>query len=377
MLRAVLSVLILSLPLAAGQTPEHATGQTPAQAAGPGQASAQEPESSNEQPTFRVPVRVVEAPVTVIDKHGGYVDGLQPSDFKLFDNDKEQNIHVDVTFQPISLVIAIQASDQIEGILPKINKIGSLIQPILIGDQGEAAVLAFDHRFRTMQDFTSDPNKIQEAIKKITPGSRSSRLTDAVVESVRMLRSRPANRRRILLLISEVRDHGSEGRVRDALLDIQMNNVSVYGVDISRMMAGLTAPPVPPRPDTLPPAMTPLPNMPSTPTTVWQATGGQGNSATFVPILVEIFKDTKAIFVDNPVEVYAKGSGGDQFSFAKQRGLEEAIENIGREIHSQYIVTYTPNNLQEGGFHNIEVDVNRRDVKVRTRPGYWMASLQK
>lgn len=377
MLRAVLIALTLSLPLAPAQTPEPATGQTPAQATSSGQTPAQEPpETSNEQPTFRVPVRVVETPVTVIDRHGDYVDGLQPQDFKLYDNDKEQNIHVDVTFIPISLVIAIQASDQVEGILPKINRIGSLIQPMLIGDQGEAAVLAFDHRFRVMQDFTSDSTKIEAAIKKITPGSRTSRLKDAVVESVRMLRSRPANRRRIVLVISEVRDHGSEGKVRDGLLDIQMNNVEVYSVDISRMMSGLTAPPIPPRPDTLPPAMTPIPNEPSTPTTVWQATGGQGNSFQFMPMLVEIFKDTKAIFVDNPLEVYAKGSGGDQFSFAKQRGLEDAIEKIGREIHSQYIVTYSPNNLQEGGFHQIQVDVNRRDVKVRTRPGYWTASLR-
>ncbi len=378
MLRAVLIALILTLPLAPAQTPEHATGQTSAPAASSGQNSAQEPpaEAGNESPLIRVPVRVVEAPVTVIDKHGDYVDGLQPQDFKLYDNDKEQNIHVDVSFQPISMVIAIQASDQIEGILPKINKVGSLIQPMLIGDQGEAAVLAFDHRFRVMQDFTSDSAKIETAIKKITPGSRTSRLTDAVDESVRMLRSRPANRRRILLIISEVRDHGSEGKVRDTLMDVQVNNVSVYGVDISRMMAGLTSPPVPPRPDTLPPAMTPLPNEPSTPTTVWQATGGQGNSMQFMPILVEIFKDSKAIFIDNPVEVYAKGSGGDQVSFAKQRGLEDAIHNIGREIHSQYIITYHPNNLQEGGFHQIEVDVNRAAVKVRTRPGYWMASVK-
>ncbi|HLN02761.1 MAG TPA: VWA domain-containing protein [Bryobacteraceae bacterium] len=349
-----------------------AAGQTPAQ-----QPAPETPEATADQP-FRITTHLVQAPVTVIDKHSdSYVDGLQPQDFKLFDNGKEQNIHVDVTFQPISMVIAVQASDQVEGILPKINRIGSMIEPVLIGEQGEAAVMAFDHRFRTLQDFTSDPNKIEAAIKKITPGSRSSRLIDACTEAVRMLRSRPGNRRRILLVIAEVRDKGSEGKVRDALLDIQMNNVDVYSVDISRMMAGLTAPGPIPRPDNNPPAMTPLPNEPSTPTTVWQATGGQGNSVQFVPMLVEIFKDTKAIFVDNPVEVFARGSGGSQFSFAKQKGLEDAIQSIGREIHSQYIITYTPNNLQEGGFHEIQVDVNRRDVKVRTRPGYWMASLQK
>ncbi len=329
--------------------------------------------------TIRATVNVVMAPVTVLDRRGDYVSGLQPQDFRLLDNGKEQNIQVDVAFQPISLVIAVQANDHVEGMLPKISKIGALIQPLVIGDQGEAAVLAFDHRFRKMQDFTSDSTKIETALKKITPGSGSSRLIDAVIESVRMLRSRPANRRRILLLISETRDKGSEGKVRDALTDIQMNNVSVYSVDISRMMAGLTSRPADPRPDTLPPAMHPLPpNVPATPTTVMQTTGGQGGSAQFVPLLVEIFKGTKAIFVDNPGEVFTKGTGGTEFSFGKQKGLEDAISKIGAEIHSQYLISYAPNNKEEGGFHEISVDVNSPDAKtVRTRPGYWLASVLK
>ncbi|HUJ23850.1 MAG TPA: VWA domain-containing protein [Bryobacteraceae bacterium] len=334
------------------------------------------PESSDQ--TIRTTVNVVMAPVTVLDRRGDYVDGLQPEDFKLLDNGKEQKIKVDVAFQPISMVIAVQANDHVEGMLPKINKIGALIQPLVIGDQGEAAVLAFDHRFRKMQDFTSDADKIEAAIKKITPGSSSSRLIDAVIESVRMLRSRPANRRRILLLIAETRDKGSEGRVRDALNDVQMNNVSVYSVDVSRAIAGLTSRPADPRPNTLPPAMTPMPsNVPATPTTVMQTTGSEGGSAQFVPMFVEIFKDAKGIFVDNPVEVFTKGTGGTEFSFGKQRGLEDAIGKIGAEIHSQYLISYNPNNKDEGGFHEIEVDVNRRDVKVRTRPGYWLASLTK
>ncbi len=203
-------------------------------------------------------------------------------------------------------------------------------------------------------------------------------MIDAVIESVRKLRSRPGNRRRILLLISETRDKGSEGKVRDALMDIQMNNVSVYSVDISRMMAGLTSHPPDPRPDTLPPAMHPIPTqVPATPTTVMQTTGSQGSSAQFVPLLVEIFKGTKAIFVDNPVEVFTQGTGGTEFSFGKQKGLEEAIEKVGNEIHSQYLITYSPNNTAEGGFHEIEVEVNRANLKVRTRPGYWLASLTK
>ena len=338
------------------------------------------PEVPTSEETIRTRVDVVMAPVTVLNRQGGYVSGLQPQDFHLLDNGKEQDIHVDVTFQPISMVIAVQANDHVEGILPKINKIGSMIQPMVTGEQGEVAVMAFDHRFQLKQNFTNDPGKIEAAIKSITPGSGSSRMIDAVIESVRMLRSRPTSRRRILLLIAETRDKGSEGRVRDALTDIQINNVSVYSVDISRMLAGFskTRPPDP-RPDTLPPAMTPLPaGVPATPNNVMQATGGQGGSAQFIPLMVEIFKDSKAIFVDNPVEVFTKGTGGAEFGFGKQRGLEEAIEKVGAEIHSQYLISYNPNNKDQGGFHEIEVDVSHPDAnKVRTRPGYWLASVGK
>jgi len=339
-------------------------------------SQTQKPDTSDDR--IVATVTNVLAPVTVLDRRGSYVNGLQPEDFRLLDNGKEQSIKVDVAFQPISLVVAIQANDHVEGVLPKINKIGSLIGPQVIGDEGEAAVLAFDHRFRVLQDFTSDSTKIQDAIKKITSGSGSSRLIDAVIQSVRMLRSRPDNRRRILLLIAETRDKGSEGRVRDALTDIQMNNVSVYSVDVSRMLAGLTAKPSAPRPDTMPPAMHPLPsNVPATPNTVMQTTGGQGGSAQFIPLLVEIFRSTKSVFVDNPVEVFTKGTGGTEFTFAKQRALEDAVSKIGEEIHSQYLISYAPNNKEEGGFHEITVEVNRSDVKVRTRPGYWLASVLK
>ena len=67
--------------------------------------------------------------------------------------------------------------------------------------------------------------------------------------------------------------------------------------------------------------------------------------------MVELFKDVKAIFKDNPVEAFTKGTGGTEYSFYKQRGLEDAIQKIGAELHWQYFVSYTPNNKDEGGFH--------------------------
>ena len=191
-----------------------------------------------------------------------------------------------------------------------------------------------------------------------------------------MLRNRPKNRRRIILAIGETRDIGSEGRAREALIGLQFENMMFYSVDMSRFMTTLTAPTPVGRPDNLPPAMHPLPpNVPATPTTVEQTYGSTRGRAEFIPLMVELFKDAKAIFQDNPVEVFTKGTGGTEFGFHSQRSLEEAIRGVGEELHSQYMISYAPNNRDEGGFHEIQVSVTGHpDVKrVQTRPGYWLA----
>src|SRR5205823_2328021 len=177
---------------------------------------------------------------------------------------------------PISLVIAVQANAGVEAILPQVRKIGSMLESFVVGDQGEAAVLAFDHRFQVKQDFTNDVTKISDSLKKITPGSTSSRLVDANDYAIRMLRNRPANRRRVLLMIGETRDYGSEGKLRDAVVAAQLANVSVYSVNMSRWVATFTGKAQPPRGDPMPATAHPMPsNVPATPTSVIQ----KGNTA--------------------------------------------------------------------------------------------------
>lgn len=325
---------------------------------------------------FRVGAEYVAAPVVVFDRNGDYVNGLRPDQFHLFDNGKQQNIQVDVSYNPISLVLLVQANSHVEGLLPQVKRIGNLISPLITGDQGEVALIAYDSRIRVLQDFTSDPQKITDKLKNIYPGSTSNRMIDAVVEGTRMLRNRPKNRRRIILTIGETRDLGSENRAREALIGLQIQNIAFYSVDMSRFMTSLLAPTPVGRPDNLPPAMHSLPsNVAATPTTVAQTYGYNAGRAEFLPLMVELFKDTKAVFRDNPVELFTKGTGGSEFGFHNQKSLEQAIERIGEELHSQYLISYSPNNRDEGGFHEIVVDVTgRSDVKrVQTRPGYWLA----
>ncbi len=318
-----------------------------------------------------VTTKVVIAPTTVTDRDNRFINGLHVEDFVLTDNERAQRITQDVVYQPLSVVVAVQANADVEGILPKIQKIGPALTALVTGETGEIAVMCFDHRIRTLQEFTTDGNKVDLALKKITPGSSSSRLNDATMQAINMLRSRPQNRRRIILLVSETRDIAGSIRPREVLEAAQFQNVLIYAVDISHLLSSLSrkAPYV--RPPSIPAEAHSNPTGGvMTPTELAQNT----NNGNAIPAFVEIFKGIKGVFVDNPSELYTKFTGGREYSFATQKGLDQVITDIGEELHSQYLLSYTPTNQEEAGFHAISVVVKGRPgLKVRTRPGYYIA----
>ncbi len=373
MIRNVITVGAVCFVLAAQQQSIGPNSQPGAAAVPPPNLADTQPDT----PIERTSVSVVQAPTTVTDRSGALVDGLQPNQFRLFDNGKEQDIHVDVASQPISFVIAIQCTDSTEAVLKQIQRSGSLFGPQLVGENGEAAVLAFDSRIREMQPFTNDSTKITDAIRKIHAGTSQARMIDAVEKATYLLRSRPASRRRIILLISETHDQSSESRLKETLVAAQLTNVTIYTVNISHLVTAMTSKPQPPRPDAQPATAYTLPGgQPSTPTTVQHKTM-LGDRVEFVPLGREIYKDVKGLFVDNTATLLTEQTGGTEFSFMKQRGLEDAVEAMSREVHSQYMITYNPNNKNEGGFHEIEVRLDRPEYTARTRPGYYLASISR
>lgn len=326
-----------------------------------------------------VTTHIVITPVTVTDRNGNVVNNLTPRDFRLTDNGKVQVITEDVAVHPISMVIAVQANAEVEKMLPAVQKVGSAISAQILGDDGEAAVIEFDHRIQTLGDFTSDPDKLAAALKKLKPGSRSSRLNDATIESVNLLRTRPVGRRRILLLISESRDNGSEMKAREVLSAAEFADVVIYAIDISKFVASITASPSANRSvlDNRPPgavyAQGPMGGV-ETPTTI-----SQNNMGNWAPVVKDIFDMAKGVFIPPPLDVYTTYSGGRQYAFKSQRELERAVSDLGEELHSQYLLTYVPDKVSqtEAGYHNIVVQVLRPDMKVRARDGYYWAGTGK
>ncbi|MCU1257205.1 MAG: hypothetical protein JWO80_90, partial [Bryobacterales bacterium] len=71
--------------------------------------------------------------------------------------------------------------------------------------------------------------------------------------------------------------------------------------------------------------------------------------------------------------VLTVGTGGATLPFLRQKGLENAIEKLGAELHTQYVLSFAPD-ASAPGYHDLEVRLVRGgDFHIRARPGYWFA----
>lgn len=335
-------------------------------------------DGTNNPDVIRVPVRYVLVPTTVLDPDGhGYVNGLSTRDFELLDNGKPQKINSDFSEQPLSVVLAVQANADTEPILPEMRKSGVLLQGLVTGTQGDVAILAFDHRRQVLQDFTNDPEKLSDAMQKLRAGSSSAALVDTVLDADHMLkRHDPQNvRRRVIILMSRNVDKGSEAKLQETVRDMQFDNVIVYCIDISKFLTSVLKKPDYPRPQNggVPPegiGDTRNPGARSETNVIQQEDGNWLNAVP--PVLRSIHE----LFKRSPSEAFAYFTGGQVYSFTRERALEDAITDIGKDLNSQYLLSYRPNDTNEAGFHTIKVIVDRPGLKIRTRPGYWWGGGQ-
>jgi VWFA-related protein len=332
-------------------------------------AGADDPPKQNPGNTISTSVAVVVAPTTVRAKSGKYIQDLQLSDFEVYDNGKLQKVTADLRDSPFSLVVAIQRSADMTGILPKVRGIGLALTDLVVGQDGEIAVIGFDHSVQIRQDFTSDGDKVDQAVRDMKTGSYSHAAIDAVMASVRMLQNRPRDRRRGILVISEKWDKGSHASLHEVLIEAQLANVTIYSLTVSTAAAELTSEPKPQPPPILPTTAYHVPaGAPLTPTTI-EDNYYLGN---WVPLVVNGFQSVKNVFADNTIEALTRYTGGEKYSFSGDGSLDKAIQSLSQDLHSEYLLSYSPNNLNVAGFHKIRVVVKGQKLAVRTRPGYWI-----
>src|SRR5580693_8992688 len=333
------------------------------------------------QAKLKVRVALVNMPVTVRNAKDEMVNDLGARDFRITDNGVEQKIsHFDLGGDPLSVVILIETSSRIEPILPEMRKTGILFTQTVMGPEGEAAVVGFNDAVDKLQDFTMDGDAIENVVTHLQTGTSGSRLYDAMAVGVEMLSSRMPQptaerpgRRRVMLIMSETVDSGSEAKLGEVLRKAQLANVTIYSVGLSTTRSELHSKPRDSGPSPIaPPGIMTLPPPPGTiQTPTSEANRNSGVDLLGLAVWAVEHADNKV--KDHAMEVASTATGGAHLSTYKDRSIEKAIDEIGGELHSQYTISYAPENSDALGYHEIKVDVDRKNLKVRTRPGYYLA----
>lgn len=340
------------------------------------------PLAAQEQPPpsefrLRVEVERVTAPLVVRDAGGEFIYDLTRDEIAVFDNGIPQQLSsFELASQPISLVILIDTSRRVEPLLDRVRKSGILFTSYILGQFGEAAVITFDSDVTVRQKFTSDSDKIIQAMESIPAGGTQRRLADALNQGVSLLLEQPEGRRRAIVAITEPHDAGSRVPIGAPLRVAQLADISVYTVALSALEADLRRRPedTPVRESPYPPGVftrPPVPGSVQTPTTEAQQQYARVDLLSALMTLVTTLRNMAG---RNVLELYAGGTGGLHYSPNSQGGFETAINQIGQDLHNQYLLTYRPSNREEEGFHRIQVRIRRPGVEVRTRPGYYVGA---
>jgi VWFA-related protein len=148
---------------------------------------------------IRVDTELIAFEVTVSDKDGNPVRGLNAKDFKLFENGVERSIDFFEPVRkqnenrPLSIVFALDVSGSMT--TAELLQLQTAMQQFVkrLADYNSYfAVMTFGMEVKTLQSFTNKPQKLEKTFEKILRDSEglSTHAYDAVDEAVRMLRKK-------------------------------------------------------------------------------------------------------------------------------------------------------------------------------------------
>ncbi len=331
------------------------------------------PPANQQKSGIRVRVNEVTAPVTVRNGKGEMVYDLTQRDFRIFDNGTEQKIeHFDLGGDPLSVVLVVETSSRIEPILPAVRQTGIVFSQTVMARSGEAAVIGFDDTVGLLAKFTSDGDQIEKTIQHLREGTSGALLYDAMSRGISLLEEQPSSRRRILFVLAEAQDTGSESKLGEVLRKAQLANVTIYSIGLSTTAAAIRSKPNPALPVEMgPPGTFPVPTpngMPQTPEVERQMQEGADLGA----LAIWLVKTGMNALGPNSLAVASKATGGLHVNTMKDRSIEKAVDEIGGELHAQYTLGYRPKGDDLLGYHEIKVEVARAGGNVRTRPGYYV-----
>ncbi len=300
-------------------------------------ATAQEvPQTSG--PPIKVSTEVVNVYAVVRTKHGRLVPDLNKNDFEI----KEDNVPQKITYfsretdTPLTLAIMVDTSPSQGKVLGTEQREAKTFLRQILRPKDLACVIHFDLEVELLQDFTIEQSLLDKAIDEtvinggghgVLPSPLPTRsvggthLYDAVYLAANQLMSHEVGRK-VLILLTDGEDQGSQETLKQALEAAQKSDVIIYAIDIvDRAFYGL---------------------------------GNMGFSG------------------DSVLRKLCEQTGGNVVKVNRIQNTAKAFQEIADELRTQYLLGYTPSNSRsDSGFRKITVRVTHGNYKVQARRGYY------
>lgn len=306
------------------------------------------------QAPIRVQVNEVVVPVTVTDEKGRFVSDLEQSDFKIFDQGKEQTIRYFNRERNQRVVIGflVDLSNQSRGQWKSLQEATiELVLNLLPGDKKYAGYLiGYGNEAELMVNTTSDSDPIVEKLRKISP-SGGSALYDALYiacTSRKLVDGEPVDPRRVIVVIGDGHDNASSKTLEQVLELAQRYQVTINA--ISTDAYGFTS------------------DSGKNLVRLAEETGGRVEYP-----LMNVYKDVSG-FLSQPSDEgnYQLKVGTGGYSAAILGSIYKSIANIAGEITVQYVLRFVPNEADESRVkRSIEVKVDIPNVVVKARTYYY------
>jgi len=280
------------------------------------------------RPIYRVGVDIVSLNVTVTDAARRYVGDLNRDDFVVLEEGAPQNVvFFRKTDVPLALALLLDTSASMEQALATAQEaaIGFARQ---LGPADVAMLIDFDSKVQVLAHFTSDRSELEEAVRRTMAGGSTS-LYNAVYVALKELSrikledEQQGLRRRAIVLLSDGEDTSSLVSF-DELLDLaSRSDTMIYTIGL----------------------------------------GSADSSGR------RTFQDAQFV-----LRRLAQQTGGRAFFPQAAKDLAGVYGEIRDELSSQYLLAYESGSQKNGQWRRVNVRVNRPNVTVRARQGYYAAS---
>ncbi len=314
----------------------------------------------------------VEVPVTVKDSKGQLVAGLTYRDFRVFENNQRQQLRL-FTVDPYPLSIAFVIDQSVTAdVMAKVNASLGAIQGALT-PYDDVAVFSYNNGPQELTGFTgAQTNRLASvlALSKATgreegvpvnsgplagcsitgnegcvdPNLQQGRsaggaasilipkeihtLNDAILLAAKELSKRPVGRRRLIYVVSDGKEYGSKATIKEVIKYLQTNKIAVYATLVGD-----------------------------------SARWGEGYLSRFhIPFQMN----------DNVLIRYTQATGGSLEAERNVNGIEKSYAHIAEEARTQYTLGYISHQPAiDGKYRTIEVRIDRPNVEVTAKPGYY------